>query len=373
LLKSHATIHLCAPTGKAAKRMAEVTGLEANTIHRAINFFGKRVQLAGDFIIVDETSMIDIYLFDKLLQSISLETNVLFVGDENQLPSVGPGQIFRDLVHSDVIPATILTQIYRQQNQSSIIKNAHKIIQGLKSTDEDGIQFDHHFDGDFFLLGKNTSIEGIKQNLIESIHRMMEHHHYQLKEIQILFPAKQGQIGVHALNTLIQETFNPLMDGKQEFKLVDGSVLRQGDRVMQSVNNYDLQVFNGEVGEILSIKENQDGDKEIEVDFGDKKVIYNESDVDELILSYAMTVHKSQGSEFPVVLLPLHNIHSNLMHRNLIYTAITRAREKVVLIGDVRYFNQGIQNMITNRRNSRLIERLKQKVTSSIGDVQNLS
>ena len=363
-VKPNMYIELCAPTGRAAKRMTELTGMKAKTIHRLIglNNFSQDdlelIDIEADFLIIDEASMIDAYVFYNLLSVISNHTKILIVGDYEQLPSVGAGLILRDLISSSVIPTTTLTEIFRQAENSQIVINSYKVINGIKTTDENGIKFDEG-KGDFYFI-ENKSINYINFLILKSIERLLKTG-YTLDNIQVLSVMNKGDLGVIELNRKIQEKFNPQKKGLAEIEIGNHRYLRENDKVMQTKNNYELGVFNGEVGKISFI--NIDlitdiKDFELIVDFGDKEISYSLEDVSELTLAYAITVHKSQGSEFDVVIMPFHSSLSILLNRNLIYTGWTRAKKRVICIGDIEELNRGIDRVDNTVRNSQVKEKL---------------
>jgi exodeoxyribonuclease V alpha subunit len=373
LIHPNAQIHLCAPTGRAAKRMTELTDMTATTIHRAIHLtdvrFDQNVErLYGDFLIVDESSMIDAYLFSKLLEAVNVDMKILFVGDVDQLPSIGAGLILRDLIDSKKIPTTTLTEIFRQAKDSQIVTNAHKVIQGKIVGESDGLTFDEKL-GDFYFVQKEDT-ERIKNLIIGFIKRLMESpHNFKLQDIQVLTPMKEGELGTNALNRIIQETFNPHIDKELEMELFRTSksgvinerfdVFRVGDRVIHTINDYDLKVFNGEIGTIHKIYNDESGNLMMKVNYDDGMVTYDEALAkEELMLAYAMTVHKSQGCEFPVGIMPIHPSQQSMLERHLLYTAFTRAKGKVVLAGVNEALNKGILNNITYHRNSKIKDRL---------------
>lgn len=352
--RPYAQISLAAPTGKAAKRMTELTGMEAQTIHRLIGLkgFGEEVELKeinADFLIIDESSMIDAYVFYSLLSVVPETTRILLVGDYQQLPSVGPGLILRDLIDSGEINTTILTEIFRQKEGSQIIDNSYKVINGDNNLSLDDRK------GDFYFI-KETSVKKISDLIIGSINRLLKTG-YKMDEIQVLSPMNKGDLGVMELNRRIQETFNPQNKNKAEVEIGGQRYFRVRDKVMQTENNYDLEVFNGEVGRIEWINKTTEG-IEVLVDFGDKDIIYTNDNLHELVLAYAITIHKSQGSEFDAVIMPIHESLSILLNRNVIYTGITRAKKRVVLIGDKSEFDKGIERTDNTIRNSQIKERI---------------
>lgn len=360
-LKPHAVIELCAPTGKASKRMTELTGMEAKTIHRLIGLkgFDKEPELEtiiADFLVIDESSMIDAYVFCNLLKSIDSDTRVLFVGDYEQLPSVGAGLILRDLIKSERVPTTTLTEIFRQAQESQIVMNSHKLIKGHKTTGLEPLTFDNS-KKDFYFIEKSDR-QLAQSYLIQSVENLINNQGYKLSDIQVLSPIKSGDLGVYDLNRLMQQKFNPPHFNKGEIRVNEISVFRVNDKVIQTTNNYDLEVFNGEVGNILSIERDGD-DFWIEVDFGDKTIHYDRLSAEELLLAYVITIHKSQGSEFPVVVMPIHSTHELMLNRNLIYTAWTRAKEKVVCVGTKKALDKAIDKTDNTVRNSQIKNKLK--------------
>ncbi|MBU3108203.1 SF1B family DNA helicase RecD2 [Clostridium gasigenes] len=373
--KNNMKVLLAAPTGRAAKRMAESTGREAKTIHRLLevgtsdddkSFFGKGESspLEGDVIIIDEASMIDIMLMQSLLKAIQLGTRVIIVGDVDQLPSVGPGNVLKDLIESDFIKVVRLNAIFRQGKESMIVTNAHKINNGE-------MPCLNKKDGDFFFDHKEDNDE-ILDTIIDLINRRLPKFNPsldKLKDIQILTPMRKGILGVQNLNNKLQESLNPPSSSKKE-KEIKEIVFREGDKVMQTKNNYQIEwfringygdnegkgIFNGDMGFIQSINEN---DKNVIVIFDDeKKVIYDYISLDELDLAYAITIHKSQGSEFKVVITPAFMGSPFLMNRNLLYTGITRAKELVVVVGKPKALKYMVDNTNSSERYSSLKDRI---------------
>lgn len=373
--KYNCSISLAAPTGKAAKRMSEATGHDAKTIHRLleIGFAMKNEEpvflrnesnpIDSDIVIIDEVSMLDILLLNSLLKAITQGTRLILVGDVDQLPSVGPGNVLKDIIESGVIKSIRLTEIFRQAKDSMIVVNAHKI-----NTGEAPIVNIH--DKDFFFM-KNSNPQKIVDTILElCTKRLPQHYGFDpMKHIQILTPTKKSDIGVHNLNLKLKEVLNPPSKGKKEKKLA-GYAFREGDKVMQIKNNYNLTwykqndesitgigVFNGDTGVVDSIDEDQE---KMVVIFEDERVVeYDFNSLDELELCYAMTIHKSQGSEFPAVIIPIYPGPSVLMTRNLLYTAITRAKNLVVLVGVPNTLMSMINNNKQKLRNSNLANRLK--------------
>ena len=370
-------IFLAAPTGRAAKRMSETTGFEARTVHRMLELNGgaegsggferdESNPLEADVIIVDEMSMVDISLMNSLLKAILPGTRLILVGDVNQLPSVGAGSVLKDIIDSKMFPTVMLTKIFRQASTSDIIVNAHKINRGEKvSLDNKSM--------DFFFLKRyeadkiiNVTLQLIKQKLPKFV-GASEY------DIQVLTPMRKGLLGVERLNTILQMYLNPPSDRKKE-KEHGAIVFREGDKVMQIKNNYQLEweirskyglcidkgtgVFNGDTG---IIEEINDFAETITVNFDEGRMVeYSYKLLDELELAYAVTIHKSQGSEYPAVVIPLLGGPMMLMNRNLLYTAVTRARKCVTLVGNEVTFQQMIQNTSQQKRYSGLCDRLKE-------------
>lgn len=330
-------IALAAPTGRAARRMAEVTGMEAQTLHRLLGIGreGKPTleePLPYGLIIVDESSMIDVLMAHWLLKNVRTGTRLLFVGDADQLPSVGPGRFLADILISD-IPKIMLKKVFRQAAESMIITNAHRINKGQM------VSINHYRD-DFVLVDREDS-EDVQKAILTFLEKY--------PDAQVLTPMKKGIIGTYELNRLAQERLNPT--GKE---LVYGSTkYRVGDRVIQTQNDYEREVMNGDMGIITSIE-----DGEVTVEFYDKKVSYLNGDLANLELAYAISVHKSQGSEFPTVIIPVHTTHWIMLARNLIYTAITRAKKKVILVGNYKALGIAIKNNKPIERNTFLKELL---------------
>ncbi len=372
---------LCAPTGRAAKRMTEATGYEAKTIHRLLEvnadmsqdgaYFerGEDNPLEVDVIIVDETSMVDIFLMQALLKAVSIGTRVVFVGDMNQLPSVGPGQVIRDMIDSHCFSCVQLEKIFRQAESSDIIKNAHRIKEGKE------LVIDNQNSRDFFLLERrdvNLIYNNIVKLVLEKLPGFVDADPY---EIQVMTPMKKGPLGVLALNEILQKYLNPPSAKRKEHQFGE-KLLREGDKVMQIKNNYKLEweivgryniplekgegVFNGDVGRIIEIR---DFDKIVKVEFDERRQVeYPFSMVEELELAYAITVHKSQGSEYPAVILTLLGVPKLLSYRNLLYTAITRAKKCVTILGPLSAAEEMIQNENEQKRNSGLCERILEQV-----------
>lgn len=369
-IKPSAEITLLAPTGRASQRISELTMLNASTIHRGLSikpFSGNEEieELNSDYIIVDESSMIDVYLFDKLISSVGEDTRILFVGDVNQLPSVGPGSIFKDLIDSNVIPITILTKIFRQAEKSTIVSNSHKIIKNLKTVDKNGFDISNKKENNF-KFWEETNILKIKEKIDKSIDKLINTYGYKFEEIMILSPMRKNDLGTKELNRFIQGKYNPQSTTKSEYEIDILNCFREGDRVIQNVNNYDLNVFNGDIGyinKIYSIVEDGVEVSKMEVEFNSKVVVYDEKSFEELELAYAITTHKSQGSEFKVVLNPIHPIYQRMLNRSILYTGLTRAKEMFIMIGDIYTLNTAIETVSGINRNSLLKQKLMDNVS----------
>lgn len=347
-LNEDAKILLLAPTGKAAKRLAELCEEEAMTIHRGLKIrpleqVDEDVKLEADFIIVDEASMIDIQMLYNLLVKIKDNTKVLFVGDYQQLPSVGAGLVLRDLMNCGAVNVVKLEKIFRQALTSNIVLNSHKMIAGETKG--------YEFEKDTFLL-ETTDITKYETKILQII-KKAEQNGYSIDDIVILSPTKKGYLGTKTLNNMIQKFWNTNNNEEDIYKVSDVRIFKVGDKVMHTKNNYDLDVFNGEVGRIIQVIPNH----LISVDYGDRIVDYiNREQIRELELAYAMTIHKSQGSEYPIVINVVSNTHKYMLNRNLIYTAWTRAKERLYIIGNKEAVIASAEiNDIVNRK-SRLVK-----------------
>lgn len=352
MLNNGLEVLLAAPTGRAAKRMNETTGCDARTIHRLLEYSRKdgykrdeTNPLEGDVLIVDECSMIDILLMYNLLKAIPARMRLVLVGDVDQLPSVGAGNVLSDIIASEQVNVVKLTRVFRQAQTSQIIMNAHAINRGNQ------IVIDNTGNKDFFFIQQKDSSKMADEivNLVSK--RLPSHFNISSDNIQVLSPMKKGPVGIDELNIRLQQKLNP---NGIDLKKLDATY-RVGDKVMQTKNNYDKEVFNGDIGLVAAVDKEND---RIIVNFDDHFVAYESSDIDELMLAYACTIHKSQGSEFPVVIIPVTFAHKIMLQRNLIYTGITRARKLCVLIGDLRALNYAIQNAKIQERNSGLKDRL---------------
>jgi len=348
-------ILLAAPTGRAAKRMSETTSYPARTIHRLLEFsFGhfsrdEKNPLLADLIIIDEMSMVDISLMNHLLKAISPSTRLIMVGDRNQLPSVGAGNVLKDIIESDVVPVVKLERIFRQAAHSDIVVNAHRIISGAMP----GFG---RTDSDFLMYEKDDPNE-ILDSILHIVSRQIPQQFGfdPRADVQVIAPMKKGEIGTHALNTSLQDLLNPERPEVRELT-VGLRKYREGDKVMQIRNNYKKDIFNGEIGFITKIDHEV---KEVSVDFDGRTVVYSRHDLDDLVLSYAISVHKSQGSEYPVIVMPVTTSHYIMLQRNLLYTAVTRARYLVILVGTKRALSLAIRNNTISTRNTLLCKRLQ--------------
>ena len=372
-LENGYNISLCAPTGRAAKRIEETTGIEAKTIHRMLGYipssyddighfeYNEDNPLDTDLIIIDEMSMVDVVLFEKLLRGIKDNTKLIIVGDVDQLPSVGAGNVLKDLINSNKIKYTKLIDIFRQSENSNIIVNAHKINNGQEPILNEK-------NSDFFFL--NTDAPSITRNVVVDLisRRLPKAYGYDYsKDIQILTQSRKGICGVFELNKLLQDILNPKTEASDEI-LVGNKLFRVNDKVMQTKNNYNLSfvddegeenfgVYNGDMGHIIFIDESSN---KLTVEMDDKRLIdYSLEDLDNLELAYAITIHKSQGSEFKSVIIPMFDGYKLLQTRNLLYTAITRAKENIVLVGDKNVMNNMIRNNTINSRYSNLEKRIQ--------------
>jgi exodeoxyribonuclease V alpha subunit len=358
LRQAKVTFVLAAPTGRAAKRMTETAGEEAMTIHRLLEYnprdggFHRNEDnpLEVDVVIVDEASMVDLILMDRLLSAIDPHTHLILVGDVDQLPSVGPGSVLKDLIESRVVPVAVLRRIFRQSAESLIVLNAHKILQGRS------LEFvDSREKRDFDFMARESEeeiLETIKELVRERIPRSLGISREQAVDVvQVLTPMHRGLLGTIQLNRELQKLLNPAGEALER----GGSLLRVRDKVMQLRNNYDKGVFNGDLGRIVSI-DREDG--KVRVDFDDRAVEYDSDELDEISLAYATSIHKSQGSEYPVVILPLHTSHFMMLHRSILYTAVTRGRKLVVVVGSRKALGMAIRNVRVEKRNTGLKEKI---------------
>ena len=351
-------ITLAAPTGRAAKKISETTVREAKTIHRLLKYSPKNNTflknennpIRTDVIILDEVSMIDVILMNQLLKAILPGTFLVLIGDVDQLPSVGPGNVLKDIIESGVIPVVRLTTIFRQESRSLIIVNSHRINEGkypiLKGEKE----------RDFYFLEEEIPQAAVRKIINLCTTRLPSKYKIDpVVDIQVLTPMYKGEVGADNLNYQLREALNP--KGTQ-IKYRD-NIFRVNDKIMQIKNNYDKEVFNGDIGTINKINLEE---STLEVSFYERKVSYDFAELNELVLAYAITVHKSQGSEYKIVIIPVTTQHYLLLQRNLLYTGITRAKDMVILIGTKKALWIAIKNNKTFHRNTLLQERLREMV-----------
>ncbi len=373
-------IRLAAPTGRAAKRMTEATGYEAQTIHRLLELSGALSEESGnavferneqnpleaDVVIIDEMSMVDIFLMNSLLRAVAVGTRLILVGDANQLPSVGPGNVLKDIIASEGFEVVRLNRIFRQEEAGDIVINAHRINAGERFAIGPSSR-------DFPFIKRTDANAVINATVTLLKEKLPKYTNSSVNDIQVLTPTRKGNLGVERLNVILQQFLNPKSDNKVE-KEINGVIFREGDKVMQIKNNYKIEweirgrhgipvdngtgVFNGDVGIIRNINLFL---SEMTVKFDDDKfVTYNFKEVDELEHAYAVTVHKAQGSEYPAVVLPLLDGPRMLMNRNILYTAVTRARKCICIVGDDRVFNEMVANENEQRRFSSLALRIRE-------------
>ena len=351
------SVVLAAPTGRAAKRLSEAAGRPASTLHRLLDFSPAKGRflhdednpLKADAVVVDETSMVDVVLMYHLLKAIPRTSSLLLVGDVDQLPSVGPGSVLSDILNSGAVPSIKLTHIFRQGERSQIVEQAHRINDGLMPR----WPKDLNTNSDFYVITVDEperAAEIIVELFAERIPRRFGFD--PMKEIQVLNPMNRGSVGSTALNAGLQERVNPTGAAVTRF----GRTFRVGDRVLQTVNDYDKGVFNGDLGWITDV--NLDA-AVLKVEFDDEVVDYGFSELDELLPAYAISVHRSQGSEYPAVIIPVTTQHYLMLQRNLLYTGVTRARRLVVLVGSVKAIGIAVRNNKAIERNSGLRGRLR--------------
>ena len=364
---------LCAPTGRAAKRLSEATGMEAKTIHRLLEYDphardfrrGSSYQLEADLIIVDEASMIDVVLMNRLLAAISSRSALIIAGDVDQLPPVGPGFVLADMINSGALPVVRLTEIFRQAESSMIIVNAHRINCGelpfpspqAVAVDEGAAEL-----SDFYVVPSGSTADILRRLLLVVAERIPARFGMEpLRDIQVLTPMNKGVLGTKALNTLLQQSLNPYAARKiVRFE----TTYAEGDKVIQMVNNYDKEVFNGDIGRITRVDEEE---SVLWVEYDGREVLYESGELDEIALAYAITIHKSQGSEYPAVVIPLSMQHFTLLERNLIYTAVTRAKKLVMIIGDPQALAMAIGNKRSSQRLTGLADLLAEGTDGHLG------
>ncbi len=358
LEKKRRRIVLCSPTGRASKRLSEATGREAKTVHRLLEFSPRegrfkrdqRRPLEADLVIVDEASMLDVVLMNSLLKAIPAAAGLILVGDVDQLPSVGPGAVLRDIIASGLVRVIRLTEIFRQARESQIVVNAHRINRGE-------FPFCADWEGkersDCYLFEREEA-ETVQSAVLELAGRGLPRRHRidPMEELQILSPMQKGPIGAMQLNQALQALLNP--SGPELLR--GGRLFRLGDRVMQTRNNYEKDVYNGDIGRISRIEPEE---REVSVRFDDRHVAYDFHDLDELVLAYAITVHKSQGSEYPAVIIPVHTAHYVMLQRNLLYTALTRGKGLVILVGTKKAIAIAVKNQKIRQRFTGLARRLQ--------------
>ncbi len=362
---------LCAPTGRAAKRLAESTGREAKTIHRLLEFDRsgpKRDRdrpLDADLVIVDETSMVDISLMYHVVKAVPPNACVILVGDVDQLPSVGPGTVLADIIASGVVPTVRLTEIFRQAQESGIVRAAYAVHQGelpescapVQTSEVAKTSEVSSKPGDFYFIEVNDPARIVERVLQLLRDRIPARFHLDpLRDVQVLTPMNRSELGVRNLNQRLQAELNPPIEGPEVARF--GWTFRVGDKVLQTINNYDKEVFNGDIGRVRKIDEEG---QELMVDFDGVAVTYDFEELDELALAYALTIHKSQGSEYPAVVIPLHTQHYLLLQRNLLYTGMTRGKQLVVLVGSRKALSLAVERQNTARRCTALALRLREE------------
>ncbi len=363
--KDFLDISLCAPTGRAAQRMTETTGRSATTIHRLLEVeWGEgdkpvfkrnlRNPLDCQALIIDEMSMVDIFLFSSLLDALPFGCRLIMVGDSDQLPSVSPGNVLKDLIDSGLLPVVQLKEIFRQSMESNIVKNAHAIVNG------EHIETDNKT-GDFYMMQRGFPLDAVRTIKELSTTRLTNAYGFDpTTQIQVLCPSKKGDTGTVNLNNVLQESLNPSSPDKKEYN-TGYRLFREGDKVMQTRNNYNIHwesedgdgdgIFNGDIGFIETIDMRHDA---VIIDFSGKRATYSKEQLQEIELAYAITVHKSQGSEFDAVIMPVISVNSRLCYRNLLYTAVTRAKKLMILVGTTGCLNSMIENNKTQLRYSSL-------------------
>ena len=363
--KEQLDIALCAPTGRAAQRMAEATGRNATTIHRLLEVewdegdkpeFKRNMRnpLDCQALIIDEMSMVDIFLFSSLLEALPLGCRLIMVGDSDQLPSVGAGNVLKDLIDTELLPVVELKEIFRQSMESNIVRNAHAIVNGERIETQ-------YKDGDFYFMQRNFPLDAVRTIKELYTKRLLDAYGYDpTSQIQILCPSKMGDTGTQNLNKLLQDAVNPSSPDKNEYN-TGYRVFRTGDKVMQTKNNYNIHweskddegdgIFNGDIGFIDLIDMRNDA---IVIDFAGKRATYSKEQLQEIELAYAVTVHKSQGSEFDAVIMPVIAVNNKLCYRNLLYTAVTRAKKLMILVGTETCINSMIDNCKAQLRYSAL-------------------
>jgi exodeoxyribonuclease V alpha subunit len=356
------TVVLAAPTGRAAKRLAEATGLGAKTIHRLLEFnpitgaFNRHREnpIEADCVVIDEVSMLDVELAAMLLEAVPPATRIVLVGDADQLPSVGPGNVLADLINSESVPVIRLDQIFRQTDRSLIVENAHRINSGdMPNVDDDPES------SDFFFVARDDPAAAAELAIDFATRRIPERFKLDpIDDIQVLSPMHRGELGVTRLNERLQEALTP----KGRELVVGWRKFRVGDKVMQTRNNYELDIFNGDLGRVTDIDFEE---RELTVSFDNRPTLIPSDMIEDIVPAYACTIHKSQGSEYPAVVIVLHHQHHIMLQRNLLYTAISRGRRLVVIIGSRRALGRAVHNATVRKRYTQLAGRLRAVVHSS--------
>lgn len=355
-------VALCSPTGRAAKRLSQLAGKPASTIHRLLAYdprtrsfrHNEDDPLLADLIIVDESSMVDVILASDFLRAVEPGTRVVFIGDADQLPSVGPGAFFQDIVSSRAFATVRLQQVFRQEEGGDIVHNAHRIRQG---------EFPHFtpgndWSGEDTVLMERETAHDVADAVVRVVTSGLPGLGYGHDDVEVLTPMHRGPAGVSALNQRLQEQINPPAPGKRELS-VGRQTFREGDRLLQTVNNYDKMVFNGDIGRLYQVNHES---KTFVVEFDQEPIAYEFHEADELKLAYALTVHKAQGSEYPVVVMVFHSSNYIMLRRNLLYTALTRAKKMAVIIGDKKGLWTAVRRSDTRSRYTRLEDRLRQNL-----------
>jgi exodeoxyribonuclease V alpha subunit len=350
---------LCAPTGRAAKRLNETTGREAKTIHRLLEFdpaFGGFKRDANnpldlDLLVVDEASMVDVVLMYQLVRAVPAHACLVLVGDVDQLPSVGPGRVLADVIESQTVPVVRLTEIFRQAGQSWIVRAAHAIKHGELPQSAPPNR------GDYYFIEAQTP-EAVTERIVTMVRDRIPQRFGldPFRDIQVLTPRNSTELGSQALNLRLQAVLNPGRGGPEVERF--GWTFRVGDKVLQTTNNYKKEVFNGDIGRVVAIEQT---DRELVVDFDGKSVVYDFGELDELTLAYALTIHRSQGSEYPAVVIPLHTQHYVMLQRNLFYTALTRGKRLVAVVGTHKALEMAVRRQDTSQRCSSLARRLREQ------------
>lgn len=370
--KSDFPFILTAPTGRAAKRMNESTTLPSMTIHRLLGWNGsafekdEHEQLKGKFLIVDEFSMVDIWLANHLFKAIPDDMQVLLVGDEDQLPSVGPGQVLTDLLGNETIPFVTLNEVYRQKEGSHIIQLAHQIKHNQCSR----LSFQNDSDFSFIACNDGQVVGAVLQIFEKALQKGMD-----VQEMQVLAPMYRSMAGIDNMNRALQELINPPQKTKRQIVYME-RIFRVGDRVIQLVNQPEDGVFNGDIGRVAAIfkeEENTDNEEQLVVAFDEKEVVYVRKDYGNIMHAYCISIHKSQGSEFPIVILPVVNGYHRMLRKNLIYTAITRAKQSLIICGQQQAFLRGVETMDTNQRNTSLHQLLAERLPETNMEMDDIA